>query len=73
MNDADMVRMVNQIAAYYRSYPHEEAVEGIAGHLRSFWDPRMRAKLSAHLEAGGEGLDDLALAGAKAAFMAPAG
>ncbi|TBR27213.1 MAG: formate dehydrogenase, partial [Reyranella sp.] len=26
--------------------------------LRKFWDPRMRAAIVAHLDKGGEGLDD---------------
>ena len=61
MNDQDLVRMANQIADYYRPYPEDEAVAGIAVHIRSFWDPRMRDGLSRHVAAGGEGLSPLAL------------
>jgi formate dehydrogenase subunit delta len=32
-------------------------VPGIAEHIRKFWDPRMRTKILAHLDAGGAGLD----------------
>ena len=53
--------MANQIAAFFRSYPHDTAVEGIAGHIRQFWERRMRDQLYAHVEAGGEGLDPLVI------------
>jgi len=64
--DADkLVRMANQIADYYKAYPHDEAVAGIAAHIRSFWDPRMRERLARDIAAGGTGLTPLALAGAR--------
>lgn len=71
MNEQDLVRMANQIADYYRPYPEDEAVAGIAAHIRSFWDPRMRANLAAHVAGGGKGLSALALAAARSLF-APA-
>ena len=61
MTQDRMVTMANQIATFFRSYPHEEAVEGVATHIRQFWDPRMRRTLLAHVEAGGEGLETLVL------------
>jgi len=36
-------------------------VSGIAAHLTSFWDPRMRAQLREHVASGGEGLDLLVI------------
>ncbi len=39
MTQDRMVTMANQIATFFRSYPHEEAVEGVATHIRQFWDP----------------------------------
>lgn len=36
-----LVMMANQIAAFFGSYPHEEAVVGIAGHIEAFWTPKM--------------------------------
>jgi formate dehydrogenase subunit delta len=65
MNAQDLVRMANQIADYYQAYPEDEAVAGIAAHIRSFWDPRMREGLAAHIAAGGTGLKPLVLAAAK--------
>ncbi|HMQ58845.1 MAG TPA: formate dehydrogenase subunit delta [Rhizobiaceae bacterium] len=36
--------MANQIAAFFRTRPHDEAVAGIADHISNFWEPRMRAQ-----------------------------
>jgi len=58
-----LVQMANDIGAFYNSEPDREAaIEGVADHLRRFWDPRMRCQIIDHLHAGGEGLDDLARA-----------
>jgi formate dehydrogenase subunit delta len=45
---AKLVRMANQIAAFFRSYPEATAQEGIRGHLLSFWTPRMLQDLCEH-------------------------
>jgi formate dehydrogenase subunit delta len=57
-----IVRLANRIGEFFAAYPcHEEAVEGVANHLRKFWEPRMRRQLYAHLDgdAKGEGLSEL--------------
>lgn len=55
-----LVQMANDIGNFFASEPeHDTAVAGIAGHIRKFWEPRMRRQIYAHLEAGGEGLDAL--------------
>ena len=59
METRDMLRMANQIADFFRSYPHEHAVREAATHLNNYWDPRMRKHLFEHLAKGGEGLDPL--------------
>jgi formate dehydrogenase subunit delta len=53
-----LVAMANDIGAYFATRPAPDAVvEGVADHLKRFWDPRMRRQLAAHVEAtGGEGL-----------------
>lgn len=56
----DLVRMANQIATHFASYPREEAVTETATHIRKFWDPRMRASLFAHVEGGGADLHEVA-------------
>ncbi len=55
------VLMANQIARNLAPQGEERAVEATAKHIRLFWEPRMRAAIFAHVEAGGEGLDPLAL------------
>jgi formate dehydrogenase subunit delta len=66
MSDEDLVRMANQIADFYKPYPRDEAVSGVAEHIIMFWEPRMRGKLRTLLESGGEGFSEIALAGATA-------
>jgi formate dehydrogenase subunit delta len=62
MEDRDMIRMANQIAAFFEAYPRPEALEGIAKHIKGFWDPRMRKRITDYIEAGGEGLSPLVIA-----------
>jgi formate dehydrogenase subunit delta len=52
-----LVYMANQIGKFFASQKDEHAIAGTAEHIRKFWDPRMRAAIFAHLEAGGAGLD----------------
>jgi formate dehydrogenase subunit delta len=59
MTTPPYVRLANDIAAQFRHRPTGEAAGAVAEHLRSFWDPRMRTQLIAHVEAGGAGLDPL--------------
>ena len=37
-----LTMMANQIAQFFRSYPHDQAVAGIAHHIEAFWTPKMR-------------------------------
>jgi formate dehydrogenase subunit delta len=41
--------MLNQIAAFHRRRPAEEAAAEIATHVERFWDPRMRQSIYARL------------------------
>ena len=59
MDTQKMVHMANQIADFFKSYPHDDALRDAAAHLNSYWDPRMRKQLFAHLAKGGAGLDPL--------------
>lgn len=55
-----LVRMANDIGNFFESEGDRDvAIAGIAAHIRRFWEPRMRRKIYAHLDAGGEGLGDL--------------
>ena len=63
MSESRLVYMANQIAVYFRTTPHEEAVAATLDHVTKFWEPRMRRQILAHLSADrGEGLNEIALA-----------
>jgi formate dehydrogenase subunit delta len=57
-----LVHMANQIARAFAVEGEAKAITATAEHLKLFWDPRMRREILAHLDAGGEGLDDVARA-----------
>jgi formate dehydrogenase subunit delta len=57
MSPDRLIYMANQIGAFFKTQGHDHEVPGIADHIRKFWDPRMRAAIFAHLDAGGAGLD----------------
>jgi formate dehydrogenase subunit delta len=60
-----LIVMANQIGAFFAPYPAERRAEGIRNHLRTYWDPRMRAELLAHITRGGDGLDLRVIEGAR--------
>jgi formate dehydrogenase subunit delta len=61
MNSERLVHMANQISLFFESQPEREvAIAGIQDHLKRFWDPRMRDGIIGYVEAGGDGLRDLA-------------
>ena len=64
--DADLVRMANQIAAFYGPYPREEGLTGVKQHIKDYWEPRMRRAFDALVAKGGAGLSPLALEAAQA-------
>ncbi|MCS7101817.1 MAG: formate dehydrogenase subunit delta [Burkholderiaceae bacterium] len=60
MDVDNLVRMANRIADFFAALPdREEARDGVATHLQRFWEPRMRAALLRHRDAGGAGLAPL--------------
>jgi formate dehydrogenase subunit delta len=57
-----LVQMANDIGNFFRAQPNrEDAIAGIANHIKSFWTQRMRTKLFVQLEHedGEETLDEL--------------
>jgi formate dehydrogenase subunit delta len=63
MSVESLVRMANDIGNFFASEAdRDSAIAGIANHIRRYWEPRMRRQIYAHLDAGGEGLSDLAQA-----------
>jgi formate dehydrogenase subunit delta len=59
-----LVRMANQIAAFFHSKPRQEGIAGVAEHINKFWEPRMRRQLFEMLDKGGEGFNELVIAAA---------
>ncbi len=63
MEAEKLVMMLNQIAAFYRRRPAEEAAVEVGRHVAKYWEPRMREQAYAYLDAGGAGLDPNAASG----------
>jgi formate dehydrogenase subunit delta len=61
MDAATTVRMANQIASFFKSYPHDVARKETAEHINRFWEPRMREAFFDHLSHGGAGFDPLVI------------
>ncbi|MER8881606.1 formate dehydrogenase subunit delta [Mesorhizobium sp. M0816] len=59
-----LVRMANQIAAFFHSKPREQGIAGVAEHINKFWEPRMRRQLFEMLDSGGDGFNELVVAAA---------
>jgi formate dehydrogenase subunit delta len=62
MSPEKMVMMANQIATFFATQPGDDGASGVATHINDFWEPRMRAQLLDHVEAGGAGLHALVVA-----------
>ena len=60
-----MVHEANQIALFFASYPHDEAVTGVTDHFKKFWEPRMRKQIIDYVGRGGGGLHELAVEAVK--------
>jgi formate dehydrogenase subunit delta len=52
-----LIHMANQIGSFFKSQGPGKVTPGVADHIKKFWDPRMRSKIEAHVDAGGAGLD----------------
>ena len=66
MSPDKLAYMANQIATFFHSRPHDEAVAGVAEHISNFWEPRMRKQFFELLKEENERFDPLVReAGAK--------
>lgn len=55
MNADRLIKMANQIGAFFEAMPDaEQAAAGVADHIGKFWEPRMRQSLEAHIAAHGD-------------------
>jgi formate dehydrogenase subunit delta len=53
-----LIHMANQIGKFFATQGEAGVAEGVATHIKKFWDPRMRKAIVAHLDAtGGAGLE----------------
>ena len=59
MSPDKMIHMCNQIASFFKTMPHQDPVERVAGHLDDFWESRMLEQLCLYVADGGKGLDDV--------------
>lgn len=61
MDGRKLVKMANEIACFFAAEPlRASAVEGVASHIKRFWEPRMRRAILAELDAGGgQGMHEL--------------
>ncbi|MFL9964661.1 formate dehydrogenase subunit delta [Paraburkholderia sediminicola] len=51
MDTENLLDMANRIGDFFDSMPdREEALAGVADHIRRFWEPRMRRALLATLD-----------------------
>jgi formate dehydrogenase subunit delta len=55
-----LIYMANQIARNFATQSVDDAPLAVADHIAMFWDPRMKALIFDHLDAGGEGLSSIA-------------
>ena len=61
-----LVTMANDIANFFGSDPDPAAAaEQVAGHLKKFWEPRMREEIRRHVSQGGEGMSSIAIQAVK--------
>ncbi len=57
METQQLVKMANQIGAFFEDTPdREQAKAEIANHLKKFWEPRMRKAIVEKMD-GGEATD----------------
>jgi len=55
MKPAKLIKMANQIGAFFVAMPNrEQAVKDIAAHIQRNWEPRMRAALLQHVDTHGD-------------------
>ena len=59
--DAKLARMANEIAKFFQSYPHDQAVRGVHDHIKAFWTPKMRDTLRSLAQVAEAGLHPLVI------------
>ena len=63
MDIENLVKMANNISNFFSAEPDQQvAIDGVADHIKRFWELRMRVAIIKHYKAGGEGLSAIATA-----------
>jgi formate dehydrogenase subunit delta len=65
MKASTMIHDANQIAAFFASYPREDAIAGVTEHFKKFWERRMKDQIKQYVAQGGSGLNELAIEAVK--------
>ena len=53
MSPDKMVRMANQIAAFFATQPGDDMAARVSSHINDFWEPRMRRQFFEIVDNGG--------------------
>jgi formate dehydrogenase subunit delta len=64
METRDMVRMANQMAAFFKPYGDVEGTKDLATHINNFWEPRMRKMFFEYIALGGKDFEPMVMAAA---------
>jgi formate dehydrogenase subunit delta len=61
MDSDNLIRMANRIGDFFEAMPDRpEALEGIAVHIKKFWEPRMRRQFLALMDSeAGQDIKDI--------------
>ncbi len=60
MEPHQLAKMANEIGGFFAQMPErDEAVNAIAGHLKNFWEPRMRREIIEYAHRDSSGLSEL--------------
>ena len=55
MNAANLIKMANQIGTFFEAMPDsQQAIAGVAEHIRRYWEPRMQTALINHVAENGD-------------------
>ena len=63
-NEATEIRLINKIVVHFAYLPPEQAVAEVANHVRRFWDPRMKRRLSELVDLQTKDFEPVAVAAA---------
>lgn len=60
MNNSNLIKMANNIGAFFKSEPDRElAIQGVEQHIRNSWEPRMRKQIVEYVQQDGAELLDI--------------